>query len=187
MAFAALFDACVLYPAPLRDLLMHLAGTRLFRARWSNEIHAEWMNAVLRSRPELETALHRTRTLMDNAVEDALIEGHGHLIPALDLPDPDDRHVLAAAIVGRVDVIVTRNLRDFPAAVLAPYRIEAQHPDVFIRHVMELDEAACLDAVRRLRAALRNPPMAQAAYLDTLSRQELPETVSFLRTRIDLI
>ena len=187
MAFTALFDACVLYPAPLRDLLMHLAGTGLFRGRWTAEISAEWMKAVLRDRPELAGRLERTRTLMEEAVPDALIEGYEGLIPALKLPDPTDRHVLAAAIAGRVDVIVTRNLRDFPAVELAPFRIEAQHPDVFIRHALELDEAAGLDAVRRLRAALRAPPIDVVTYLDTLSRQELPETVAFLRGRASLI
>jgi hypothetical protein len=187
MAFTALFDACVLYPAPLRDLLMHLAGTGLFRARWTGDIHAEWMRAVLRDRPDLAGRLDRTRALMEVAVPDARIEGYDGLISALELPDPADRHVLAAAIVGRVDVIVTRNLRDFPAAALAPFRIEAQHPDVFIRHSLELDEATALDAVRRLRAALRAPPVDVATYLDTLSRQELPETVGFLRGRVALI
>lgn len=187
MAFTALFDACVLYPAPLRDLLMHLAGTGLFRGRWTAEINTEWMNAVLRDRPDLAGRLDRTRTLMEEAVPDALIGGYEGLIQSLELPDPGDRHVLAAAIVGRVDVIVTRNLRDFPAATLAPFCIEAQHPDVFVRHALELDEAASLDAVRRLRAALRAPPVDVVTYLDTLSRQELPETVAFLRGRVSLI
>lgn len=166
---------------------MHLAGTRLFRARWTNDIHAEWIRAVLRQRPELDGKLQHTRDLMDAAVEDALIDNYAPLIPALTLPDPDDRHVLAAAIVGRVDTIVTYNLRDFPADVLGYYRIEALHPDIFVRHTIELDEAACLDAVRRLRAALVSPPVSAQAYLDTLLRQELPETVAFLRTRVSLI
>ena len=187
MAFTALFDACVLYPAPLRDLLMHLATTRLFRARWTEEIHTEWIRAVLRERPELAGRLQRTRELMDQAVEDALIDGYEALIPALNLPDPDDRHVLAAAIVGRVDVIVTRNRKDFPPAVLDPLKVTAQHPDVFVRHTIDLDEATCLNAIRRLRQGLANPPMDAEQYLDILVRQEMPETVAFLRGRIELI
>ncbi len=187
MAFVALFDACVLYPAPLRDLLMRLARTGLFRARWSAEIHAEWMEAVRRDRPELAERLARTRAAMDGAIEDCLVSGHAALIPLLRLPDPADRHVLAAAIVGRADVIVTCNLRDFPTEALAPYRIEAQHPNLFIRHLLDLDEAAALAAVREQRGALRNPPRSVAEHLDTLARQELPETVAFLRGRADLI
>jgi len=187
VAFVALLDACVLYPAPLRDLLLRLAQTGVFRARWSDQIQAEWINAALRERPELATALQRTRALMDAAIDDCLVSGHEPLIPTLQLPDPFDRHVLAAAIVGRADVIVTRNLRDFPASVLSPYRIEAQHPDVFVRHVLDLDEAAALSAVRDQRAALRNPPRTVAEFLDTMARQELPETVAFLRGRAGLI
>lgn len=181
MAFSALFDACVLYPAPLRDLLVRLARTGLFRARWSGRIHEEWIRGVLRTRPDLADRLARTRSLMDQAVEDALVIGHEALIPDLVLPDADDRHVLAAAIVGRADVIVTFNLKHFPSGPLAPYRIEAQHPDVFIRHVLDLDEAVALGAVKAHRASLRRPAVSVDGYLDTLTRQGLPETVAFLR------
>ena len=111
-SFVAVFDACVLYPAPLRDLLLRLALTDLFRARWSAEIHDEWVRAVLARRPDLSPAiLDRTRALMDGAVPDAVVTGHEGLIPTLTLPDPDDRHVLAAAIRCQAGVIVTFNLR----------------------------------------------------------------------------
>jgi predicted nucleic acid-binding protein len=125
----ALFDACVLYPAPLRDLLMRLATTELFRAQWSGAIHDEWIRSVLEQRPELRAQLARTRQLMDAHVMDSLVTGYERLIETLDLPDPDDRHVLAAAIAGGADVLVTKNLKDFPADRLAPFGIEAQHPD----------------------------------------------------------
>ncbi len=187
MAFVALFDANVLYPAPLRDILMRLAGTGLFRARWSGQIQAEWTNALLRTRPELAGQIERTCALMEAAVEDCLVTGHEAIISQLQLPDPDDRHVLAAAIIGRADVIVTLNLRHFPPEVLAAYRIDAQHPDVFIRHVLDLNEPLALDAVRKQRAGLRNPARSVEDFLDTLSRQELPETVAYLRSRADLI
>lgn len=115
-----LFDACVLYPAPLRDLLMRLAATDLFRARWSDAIHDEWIRSVLTQRPDLEAQLARTRQLMDAHVMDCLVTGYEPLIDTLGLPDPGDRHVLAAAIIGRADLIVTKNLRDFPADRLRP-------------------------------------------------------------------
>ncbi len=124
---------------------------------------------------------------MNKAVPDCLITGHENLIAGIDLPDPDDRHVLAAAIVGHADVIVTKNLRDFPASVLSVYGIEAQHPDVFICHLFDLAEAATMVAVQRIRARLVNPPASVEDYLDTLARQELPETVAFLRERSALI
>jgi predicted nucleic acid-binding protein len=177
----ALFDACVLYPAPLRDLLMRLAITDLFRARWSATIHDEWIEAVLRTRPELQLQLQRTRQLMDVHVLDSLVTGYEPLIETLDLPDPDDRHVLAAAIVARADVLVTKNLNDFPAERLAPFGIEAQHPDVFVRNLLGLHQTASLAAVSEHRASLHHPPKTTSEYLDTLLVQELPETVAFLR------
>jgi PIN domain len=132
-AYTALFDASVLYPAVTRDVLMQLALTDLFRAKWTADIHEEWIGSPLRDRPDIHrTALERTRTFMDSKVRDCIVTGYAPLISSLTLPDPDDRHVLAAAIVGRCDVIVTTNLTDFPQAALALYGIEAQHPDEFL-------------------------------------------------------
>jgi len=94
-----LFDSCVLYPAPLRDLLMWLAIADLFQARWSERIHQEWIGNVLEHRSDLKREqLERTRALMDAKVEDCLVTGYEPLIDRLSLPDPDDRHVLAAAV-----------------------------------------------------------------------------------------
>lgn len=186
--FTALYDASVLYPAPLRDLLMHFAATELFRARWSDAIHEEWMGSLLRDRPDLaRDRLERTRDLMNDAVLDCLVEGYEELVPALTLPDPDDRHVLAAAIRARADVIVTMNLDDFPPDVLARYGIDAQHPDEFVRYLIDLSPGAVCRAVKAHRASLKNPPKSVTEYLDTLSRQSLPETVSALREFADLI
>ena len=88
----------MLFPAPLRDLLMRLAMTDVFRARWTDRIHEEWMRAVLGIRPDLKRAdLERTRTLMNDHVRDCLVTGYEHLIDSIELPDPNDRHVVAAA------------------------------------------------------------------------------------------
>lgn len=180
-SFAVVYDACVLYPAPLRDLLMHLAMTDLYRAKWTQEIHHEWMRNVLAIRPNLGPYLARTRQLMDASVRDCLVEGYEYLIPGLTLPDEDDRHVLAAAIRSCSGVIVTFNLKDFPAATLADYHVEAQHPDEFIAHLIDLNPARVLEAVVRHRAGLKNPPKTREEYLDTLLKQGLPETVVQLR------
>ena len=113
----AFHDASVLYPAPLRDLLLELAVSDLYRARWSARVHDEWTRALLRSRPDLTAArLERTRRLMDSHVHDVLVTGFEDLVPSLELPDPSDRHVLAAAIRAEADIIVTANLKDFPAS-----------------------------------------------------------------------
>jgi predicted nucleic acid-binding protein len=102
---------------------MHLAMSGLFRAKWSTDVHEEWITAWLRNRPDRSRQkLERMRMLLDKHAEDALVTGYENLIDGLHLPDPDDRHVLAAAIRGRADVIVKANVKDFPAEVLAPLR-----------------------------------------------------------------
>ena len=120
--FTALYDACVLYPAPLRDLLVRLGGTGLFRARWTNEIHAEWIRNVLENRSDLSRErLERTQDLMNEHIFDSLITDYEDLIPSLELPDADDRHVVAAAIRGRADVIVagTMGVKDVHVRLLS--------------------------------------------------------------------
>jgi predicted nucleic acid-binding protein len=182
VAFSALYDACVLYPAPIRDVLMRLALTDLYRARWTNLIHEEWIRSLLARRPDLTRAqLERTRDLMNAHARDALITGFEELIPSLTLPDPDDRHVLAAAIRGRVDVIVTYNLKDFPTNVLAPYGVEVQHPDEFLTHLLDLAPGIVLAALQRLRHSLKNPPVAIENYLTMLEQHELSSFVAKLR------
>lgn len=180
--FGAFYDANVLYPAELRNLLMHLALTGMFRAKWSATVHEEWMSSLLENRPDLtRQQLERTRQLMDQHVADALVTGYEDLIPGLYLPDPSDRHVLAAAIRGRADVIVTTNLKDFPLECLAPYALEAQHPDTFVMHLLDLAPEVVLAAAQRHRQSLKNPSYAAAEYLKILARQGLTQSVSVLR------
>lgn len=182
------YDACVLFPAPLRDFLMHLALTGLFRAKWSEAIHAEWMRNVLAKRPELSpAALERTRQLMDHHVLEALVSGYEPLIETLTLPDPDDRHVLAAALHSGASVIVTFNLGDFPATVLKPHGLKAQHPDAFMAGLYaENSDVVCL-AARRQRQLLLKPPKTVEEYLATLEAQGLPQTVALLRQREEFL
>jgi predicted nucleic acid-binding protein len=168
------YDACVLYPAPLRDLLMRLALTDLYQARWSDQIHDEWITAVLRNRPDLpKQQLERTRPLMNAHVRDALVDGHQTLIPALELTDPDDRHVLAAAIKCGADLILTFNLDDFPEQALASHGIGACHPDPFLVDHLNLDSARVCTAMRLHRASLKNPPKTVEEYLATMAEQGL--------------
>jgi len=186
--FTALLDACVLYPAPLRDFLLHLSCVGLFRARWTNEIHDEWIRNVLANRPDLKPdQLQRTRELMDRAIPDCLITGHMKLVDGLTIPDPDDRHVLAAAIRGHAEVIVTFNEKDFPPEILEELGVETQHPDEFMCHLISLDWSAVCRALKNQRATLKNPPRTAEELLDTLEQQGLPLTVSQLRPLAELI
>lgn len=186
--YTVLFDANVLYPAPMRDALMQLSVTDLFKAKWTADIHREWIEALLRNEPHRDRgALERTRDLMDKATRDCLVTGYEPLIPSLDLPDPDDRHVLAAAIVGRCDAIVTQNLKDFPAEKLDPFGIEAQHPDDFFCNQLSLAPGLVCSALRKVRARLKNPPMTTEQYLAILTQQGLVATVAELEQFSELI
>jgi predicted nucleic acid-binding protein len=179
--FTAVFDACVLYPAPLRDFLMWLALSGRFRARWTAQIHDEWVRNLLKNRPELDPAnLQRTVDLMNQAVPDGLVTGHESLTAGLTLPDPDDRHVLAAAIRCGAGVIVTFNKRDFPTETLAPFGVEVQHPDEFIDNLFDLDQAVVVAAAQKQRSTLKNPPIDAERYLDILRKQGLIQTVKDL-------
>lgn len=187
MRFVVVYDACVLYPAPLRDLLMRLATSGLYAAHWTEQIHGEWTRNLLNNRPELAKALPRTVKLMNRAVPDALVTGHEPLIPALELPDPDDRHVLAAAIRAGAQLIVTFNLKDFPADTLARFGIEAVHPDTFLEQQFELNEGLVLRTVHLHRASLRKSPRSAEEYLDTLAACGLIVTADRLREFIEVL
>lgn len=181
-AYSVLYDACVLYSAPLRDLLLRLATVDLFRARWTETILDECFRNLASNRPDLQlTQLARTRELMNAHVLDALITGYETLIPSLTLPDPTDRHVLAAAITGGVDAIITYNLTDFPMQALKVFGIEAQHPDEFIACQLDLGPARVLTALREQRAALKRSPRTLDEFLATLEQQRLVQTVARLR------
>lgn len=180
--YTILIDACVLYAAPVRDLLIELAGRDLFRAKWTKQIQDEWVSALLQNRPELKTEkLQRTIDLMNKAVLDCLVTDYEQLIAGLELPDRDDRHVLAAAIHANCDAIVTFNRKDFPTELLNRYNIELLHPDDFLHFQYDLGDALVITAVQRIRARLSNPPMSANDYLDRLEAQGLPKIVAELR------
>lgn len=180
--FTAIFDACVLYSQPLRNLLMRLALTDLFRARWTHTIHNEWTRNLAANRPDLDRAkIHRVRELMDSHVRDALVENFEHLIPAIDLPDPNDTHVVAAAVHCSAELIVTFNLKDFPAGTLSTFNVTAQHPDDFIADLFDLNPAKVLGAMAEHRKSLKSPPKSVDEYLGTLARVGLTQTVSIVR------
>jgi PIN domain len=111
--------------------------------------------------------------MMNAHVRDCLVTGYEPLIETLELPDPDDRHVLAAAITAHADLIVTKNLDDFPAARLASYGIEVRHPDTFVRNLLELDEESALAAVAEHRASLQNPRTRRSHSMNTSTHSSL--------------
>jgi predicted nucleic acid-binding protein len=179
--FVAVLDACVLYPAPIRDLLLHLAAQDLYTPKWTEIIHDEWMRNLLLNRQDLTAAqLQQTKDAMCGAFPNADVSHFEPLIEALDLPDSNDRHLLAAAIRCQADVIVTANLKDFPAEALAPYDVEAQHPDAFIAHLTDLNPEKALKAFQAQVALLKNPPRTAAQILDTLRKVGMTATANQL-------
>lgn len=186
--YTAVLDACVLYPAPLRDLLLSLAAGELFGARWTSVIQDEWVRNLAINRPELKLdVLQRTVAMMNSAIEDCLIENFDWLIPSLALPDPDDRHVLAAAIAGHADAIVTFNLKDFPAQTVSAHGIEVLHPDDFMVAQYDLDPIKVLGIVKVLRSRLRKPPKSADELIATYEQQGLAQFSGKLRQASGLI
>lgn len=174
----ALLDANVLYPAPLRDFLLRLAQLNLFQPKWTTEIHEEWTRNLLKNRPDLKPhQLQRTCRLMDEAFTNALVTGYKSIISSLDLPDENDRHVLAAAIKCGATIIVTENRKDFPAKILKPFDIESINADDFIYSLFNSDKTKVLQAFDTLVNALKSPPQSKAQVSKTLSKIGLLKTM----------
>lgn len=182
MAFTVVYDACVLFPAPLRDLLIRLGQASLVRARWTEQILDEVFRNIKLRRPDLnEASLQRTRTLMNAAIRDSVVTGYEQLIDGLNLPDKDDRHVLAAAVRSGAQIIVTSNLRDFPDEALKAFGIEAQSPDEFVLNLLDLAPGAVAAIVSKQAADLKNPPHTRDQLLETLIANGLVRSVAKLR------
>ena len=177
----AVLDANVLYPQVLRDVLLSLSFNGVYAARWSDRIHDEWTRNLQKQRPDLLTAqLQRTRRLMNEQIEDSLVENYEHLIPTLELPDADDRHVLAAAIHSQSEIIVTWNLKDFPRRALEEHGIIAVSPDQFLSERLAEKTALVIAALAEQRQRMRNPPQSPAQFLESLQRQKLTRFVAAL-------
>jgi predicted nucleic acid-binding protein len=185
---AALLDASVLYSATMRSVLLYLGRFGLFRPLWSEAIEEEWTRAVLRRQQDgAASRLRRACHLMNHELPSARIVGFAPLVPALTLPDPDDRHVLAAAIHGAAQFIVTMNLRDFPKRVLGLHGVAGVHPDRFALSLIEQDAGIALRAFAADRARMAGPPLDRDAYLALVGRAGLRRTAKALALHADLL
>jgi len=185
VSFTVVYDANILYPAPLRDLLIRVAMTDIVRAKWTHEILDEVFRNLLKNRPDLTMSkLARTREKMNGAIRDVLVEGYESLIPAVDLPDVDDRHVLAAAIHCGAQRIITHNLKDFPRDKLQPFGIEAIPPDEFILDQLDLAPGMVLRVLHEQQSSLKNPPRTLEDLLDTLANNGLMRSVAEARAML---
>jgi len=160
---------------------MRLGLTGLYQPKWTAEIQNEWQRNLLLNDCSLTVEqLRNIEGLMNKALPDANVTGYEQLIPTIDLPDANDRHVLAAAIRSKAEVIVTANLKDFPGDKLSDFGVEAIHPDEFIADLFDLNSALVLKVVQMARNSLRRPPFDVDGYLQALLRQGLPMTVKEL-------
>ncbi len=185
--FTAILDANVLYPAPVRDILLHLASEELYKPKWTNKIHEEWIRNLLIKRTDLkEASLLSAKAAMNAAFPDANIIQYETLITSLFLPDEDDRHILAAAIKDKVDVIVTFNTKDFPTATAKKFDIEVQHPDNFISNLIQLNESKAKNAFINQVRNLHNPPKTQQEVLAILSNTGLIQSAYKLKTLLSI-
>lgn len=168
------YDANVLYPFHLRNLLIQCAVDRLVVARWSAEIHDEWIrNLAADSVTLTRERLERTRDLMNRVLPDATVEGYERHVAGLSLPDPGDRHVVAAAIEAGASLIVTWNTRDFPARALQPHGLRQQRPDTFLLGLYEAMPDVTIEAVRNARRNLTKSGLTAEAFVEALKRQKV--------------
>lgn len=180
--FIAILDACVLYPAPVRDLLLSLADNGLYKPKWSDEIQDEWTRNLLLKRPDLDQGqLQLTIEAMNDTFPDSNVDKFDSLIPSINLPDPSDRHVVAAAIRSKADVIVTYNLKHFPKSIESSYDIAIQHPDEFLCNVFDLHPEKAKEAFTKMVKRLKNPPKSQSEVLETLSKSDLKRIIEKLK------
>jgi predicted nucleic acid-binding protein len=169
--FSALLDANVLYPAPLRDFLLQLAAVGLFEPKWTNQIQNEWIENLLLKRPDIKRkSLEKTQEAMDGAFPEATISEYENLINEIHLPDPNDRHVLAAAISAKVSFIVTFNTKDFPRLYLEEHGTIPVHPESFISILFHLDKQQCLVAFNNQVESLKNPPKTRSEVISYLQK-----------------
>lgn len=177
----AVLDACVLYPAPIRDLLLSLASEGLFEPKWSKIINEEWVRNLLLNRKDIKRErLEVTVGVMNKSFPLANVKKYSKLTTKLNLPDKNDNHVLSSAIKSKSQYIVTSNLKDFPCNILKEYNITAIHPDEFILNLLENNEEGSLKAFSELMYRLKNPPITKGELLIIFEKIGLSKTSSKL-------
>lgn len=179
--YTVILDACVLYPRLLRDVLLSLAHADLYTARWTDKIEEEWTRNLLANHPGSEVQIAHTIEQMRIAIPDCLVTDYQPLIDGLKLPDQDDRHILAAAIRGNADAIVSFNIKDFPSDVLGKFDIELQNPDQFILNQIMLHPPRALSAIKRMRERWERPQMSAEEMVDLFEKRQLYQTATHLR------
>jgi len=182
MSFVVVYDANVLYPNTLRDLLIRLAQSGNVQAKWTDYILDEMFRHLGANHPDLsQEKLDRLRGLMNGAVADVLVTGYESLIESVSLPDADDRHVVAAAIKCKAQVIVTNNLKDFPADTLAVLDLEAKSADDFVLDQISPDAKTVYACVQQIVDSRKRDPATIDDVLTQLEHSGLVDATAALR------
>jgi predicted nucleic acid-binding protein len=179
--YTAVLDACVLFSRLQRDVLLSLAHADLYTARWTLEIEREWTSSLANQYPDAAEKIPKLVEQMREAVPDCLIVDYELFIPCIKLPDENDRHVLAAAIRGNADAIVSLNTKDFPVQVLSQFDVEIQTPDQFVLNQIMLNPPKALTAIQKMRIRWGRPSMTPAAMLNLFEKRQLNATATHLR------
>lgn len=188
--YTALVDACCLAGTLQRNLLLSLAEADFFRIRWSVKILDETEKAIAeilakKSVGDAADLAAKARRAMERAFDEADVGDFSSMLCACEgLPDPDDAHVIAAALKTQAAVIVTDNLKDFPDAFLAPLNLEARSADAFIADTIALDEGRAVAAIRKMRGRFNRPSMTAADLLLNMEAVGLTDTVDILRPHV---
>lgn len=185
--FVVILDANVLYPFRIRDVLLTFAHEGLFRARFTEEIMYEWTKNLVQQKPELEESVISQARMIRQTFDECFVTGHMSLIDGLEMPDKDDRHVLAAAIRCSAQVIVTENRRDFPPDLLEEYDIEVLGADDMLVSTYELFPVEAARALGRVRRRYKNPSMTVSEFLLDLTRAGLPKLAAVARRDIEAL
>jgi len=183
--FTVILDANVLYPFRVRDVLLQFYRQGLYRARWTDQIIDEWTRSVLDRKPHITDSIASQVATMRATFPESWVTGHEPLIPSLVLPDPDDRHVLAAAIKAGAHHIVTENLKDFPAAILDDFDLEAVTADQFLMQTFDLYPVGATSALKMVRGKYANPPFTPPEFITDLAASGLPMLASYARDFIN--
>ena len=179
--FTCVLDTNVIYPIDIRDLLFWFAHYDLFTPKWSKHIFDEWYNVMLRKGVSKEEASKRIRKA-NMAFPDALVENYESLIDGLELPDPKDCHVLAAAIKINANTIVTNNLKDFPKEYLNNFGLTAKSADDFITDTIDLNQNIAIEAFNEMVLNRTNPDLDEFQILDILRRNGLKDSANYLHS-----
>ncbi len=177
--FKAVLDTNVVFPIVIRDLLFWLAYYELYTPKWSAHIFDEWKDVMLRKDVSVVEAEKRIQRA-NKAFPDALVKNYEVLIEHLNLPDPRDCHVLAAAIKTNANVIVTNNLKDFPQEYLASFGLTAKSADDFLTDIIDLNPEQAILAFKEMVLNRRNPAMNEFEVLDSLRKSGLTDTANYL-------